>query len=379
MSDTDFEAALAQAASVSGEENTTDDSTTQPDDASASEAAVSDGDSGEAPAADDAPDGTDDSDDGADDDADADDDSEPTAGSRALEDVKELFLNGDKDAAMKALGLDPKVLDVNPAKLKAMREGLKEARETKAKADTLFRDAAAKEANAQAIIADGKKQYGPLVDLKLALKAGDFTAAHDILLALTPEGTTYRQVAEGMARAASTMTPSERIYRDKLRKLAEDERKAEEARERAKQEEASKTNQQTEAQRNLAGATRLLEKTELSDIPGAAAKLVELAAKEWDPVTKGLKVSREELVKRLEKDPVIGGLLELKRLKANGGKPPARPAPPVEREKGSGKFKSRRTPAAAADPKQKERDEFAAAMAEATRMEAAERRQKRSR
>lgn len=270
---------------------------------------------------------------------------------------------------MKALGLDPKVIDVNDAKLRAMRQGLKEARERDAAATT-------KAKQVEIALAEGKRQYGPLVDLKLALAAGDFAAAKDLLEALAPQGTSYKQIAEGIARAAAGMSPSEALYRKKLREMeAENARKAEEAK---AQEERTKTEQSAAdtAKRNLEGAKRMLSKTPFESIPGAAEKLVELAAANWDPVKKGLKVPREQLVKELEKDPVIGGLLELKRLKAAGGRPPAQPKdekPAAERRDGKGRFQ----PRTQRPERDKGQDEFAAALAEASRLEAAERRQTR--
>lgn len=372
MADTNdgFTAALAAAVEASGEE--APDATASAEADSTKAVAPDDGEAASSDSKDDSAEPVDDAaSDGADDDADEDGESEPAAG---LDDVKKLFLKGDKDAALKALGLDPKILDVNSAKLRAMRAGLNEAKNLKARADGLMQDAAKKEANAAAILKDGKERYGQLVDLKLALRGGDFTAAHDILIALAPEGVNYRTIAEGMAKAASSMSPSERIYRDKLRKMAEDERKAEEAKAAQRNQESSKSTKAEETKRNVEGATKLLAQTELAGIPGAAEKLVELAAKAWDPIIKGLKVPRAELVKQLEKDPIIGQLLELKRLKA--GKQPAAKTPP--REQATGKFQ-RKDRAREPAQRDKQKEEFEAALAEATRMEASERRQRRAR
>jgi hypothetical protein len=257
-----------------------------------------------------------------------------------------------------------------------MREGLAEARETKARADGILRDAAAKEAQAQAILKDGKARYGHLVDLKLALKAGDYTAAKDILEDLAPEGMTYRQIAEGIAKAAAGMSPSEVVYRKKLRELAEKEAREAEQREQAKAQEQTQLTKAEEDKRNLEGAKRALAGTDLADLPGAAEKLVELAAKAWDPIKKGLKVPREQLIKDLAKDPVFSQLLELRQLKSKG-RPAAQKASTPERTP-SGQFK-RRQERVGGPPRDKEKDEFQAALAEATRMEAAERRARRAR
>jgi hypothetical protein len=285
--------------------------------------------------------------------------------------IRQKFIDGDIEDALKDLGVDPKVLGVNGPKLIAMRKGLAEAKGLKARADGILRDAAAKEANSQAIIKDGKAQYGHLVDLKNALKLGEYTAAKDILEALAPEGVSYKQIAEGLAKAAAGMSPSEVIYRKKLREMAAKEAKDAEEAEAAK----AKANQpapEAVQAKNLTGATALLKGTALEGVAGAAEAVVRIAAEQWDPVKKGLKVPKTELVKLAAKDPVIAQLLELKQLKAKGTKPVAKVEAPVVREKNTGRFLNRRTPIV--DPKAKEKDEFAAAMAEATRLEASERR-----
>lgn len=370
----DFAASLAEASTAA--EETPDDSETSAGTEAPAATDELDGEGnlseGEPAADDDA--GSDDEDDAADE-----EDESKDSGSESLDAIKQKFLDGDIEDALKDLGLDPKILEVNGPKLVAMRKGLKEAKEAEARANAKLEQGVHAEERAKAIIADGKKQYGHLVDLKNALRLGEYTAARDILEALAPEGTTYKQIAEGLAKAAQGMSPSEQVYRKKLRELAEKERKDAEAAEAAKAEQTTKVTTEQLAQKNLDGAKKLLANTELADIPGAAEELVKLAAANWDPAKKGLKVPREQLVKDLAKHPVIGQLLELKRLKAGGkGKPaPKTEAPAVDRDRNTGKFKkvdraldkNRK-----ADPKAKEKDEFAAALAEATRMEAAERR-----
>jgi hypothetical protein len=358
----DFAAALNQAAEAAEESPDA-----HSENASDGDTDVSTANESESPEASSAP-GSDDSSDGDESDGPEEDSEADGPVSDNVAGIRQKFIDGDIEAALKDLGVDPKVLGVNGPKLIAMRRGLKEAKELTATANAKLAKAVESEESAKAIIADGRKTYGHLVDLKNALKLGEFTAARDILEALAPEGTTYKQIAEGLAKAAAGMSPSEVIYRKKLRELAEKERQEAEAAEAAKAK-AKEPAPEVVAQKNLDGAKKLLAKTTFADIPGAAEKLVELAAKNWDPVKKGLKVPKEQLVKDLEKDPVISQLLELKKLKAKG-KPAAEA--PVEREKATGKFRSRRTPVA--DPSAKERDEFAAAMAEASRMEAAERR-----
>jgi hypothetical protein len=363
----DFAAALRAAASAAEETpDATESKSDEGDVADTSDSTSADSSDAEGEGAD-----ADDADGAGDDDGQAEDDEDDAAVSSDVEAIRQKFIDGDIEDALKDLGVDPKVLGVNGPKLIAMRKGLAEAKNLKARADQVFKDAAAKEVRAQDIIKDGKAQYGHLVDLKNALKLGEYTAARDILEALAPDGVTYKQIAEGLAKAAAGMSPSEVIYRKKLRELAEKERKDAEDAEASK----AKANQPApEAVRakNLEGAAKLLKGSALEGIPGAAEKIVELAAANWDAEKKGLKVPKTELVKLAAKDPVIAQLLELKQLKAKGkGKAPA-PEPKVEREKGTGKFRSRRTETV--DPNKKEKDEFAAAMAQAAAMEAADRR-----
>jgi hypothetical protein len=315
-------------------------------------------------------DDTDGSPDAGDDDGPAEDDEDDAPVSDDVASIRQKFIDGDIEDALKELGVDPKVLGVNGPKLIAMRKGLAEAKNLKARADGILKDAAAKEQNAQAIIADGKKTYGHLVDLKHALKLGEYTAAKDILEALAPEGVIYKQIAEGLAKAASGMSPAEVIYRKKLREMAAKEQADAEAAEQAKAKASQPAPEAVQA-KNLAGANALLKGTPLEGVAGAAEAVVRIAAEQWDPVKKGLKVPKAELVKLAAKDPIIAQLLELKQLKSKGTTKKAE-TPAVEREQGTGKFRSRRTPVV--DPNKKERDEFAAAMAQASAMEAADRR-----
>jgi len=365
----DFAAALNQAADAAEETPDADESQSDAGKGKMADKSALDDSAGDETESESADSEADDSDAGESDGPEADEEADEPV-SDDVAGIRQKFIDGDIEDALKELGVDPKVLGVNGPKLIAMRKGLAEAKAVKARADGVFRDAAAKEQHAQAIIADGKKQYGHLVDLKNALKLGEYTAAKDILEALAPDGVSYKQIAEGLAKAAAGMSPSEVIYRKKLREMAAKEQADAEAAEQAKVKASQPAPEAVQA-KNLEGANKLLKGTALEGVAGAAEVVVRLAAQNWDPVKKGLRVPKTELVKLAAKDPVIAQLLELKQLKSKG-KPEAKTEAPVERESGTGKFKSRRT--VIVDPKAKEKDEFAAAMAEAARMEASERR-----
>jgi hypothetical protein len=233
---------------------------------------------------------------------------------------------------------------------------------------TARQEAEQKEANAAAVIADGKKQYGALVDLKLSLKKGDFYAAKEILEALAPDGTTYQQIAEGLAAAAKGTSPSEAAYRRKLRELAAKEAREAEEKEAAKAKETETAAEAQRAERNRAGASKLLKGTLFEGLPGAEDALIKLAADHWDPVKKGLKVPPAQLVKLLAKDPLLGAAAELKRLKSKPEAPAPKAKPKQVVRDENGKFRNPRS-GPKTDKADEAEQERKAAIAEAARME----------
>lgn len=312
--------------------------------------------------------------------ADAGDSNDAEAGGEAdapvadLSAVGQLFTNGDVAGACKQLGIDPKILNINVPKFEAMRKGLAKTKQLEADAAVKLSAAEQKEANAAAVIRDGKAKYGQLIDLKLSLKKGDFYAAKELLESLAPEGTTYQQIAEGLAAAAKGTSPSEVQYRRKLRELAAKEAKDAEEAEAATAKVAETAAETARAERNRAGATKLLKGTLFEGLPGAEDALIKLAADNWDPVKKGLKVAPAALVKLLSKDPLLGAAAELKRLKAGKAPAPAvvpkvkvRTAPGVERDE-NGKFRNPRA-GQRTDKVSKVEAERQAAINEAARME----------
>lgn len=349
----------------------------------AAEPAVVESDPVELEGSDDAEEGTasdsDDADDAGDDDGSPEDD-EDDGSVPDLSAVGQLFVDGDLAGACKALGIDPKILKVSEPKFKAMREGLREARQLKTEAETIKKAGDAALTQAQQIIAAGKKEYGHLVDLKNSLALGDYSAAKDILEELAPKGTTYQQIAEGIVLAAKGASPAEAAYKRRLRELEKEkaEREAAEAAERTKAEEAAAA--RAMAEKNLRGAEARLKGTDFDGVEGAAAKLVEIVSQNWDYERKGLKIKPEKCLELLGQDPVISKLVKLKKLEA--GK--LRTTPPRATD---GKFVAparvkgkigQRTPPAAKPPRQPTiEDERRAAIQEASRLEAAEQRRLR--
>jgi hypothetical protein len=358
-----FAASLAAAAALepSNAETATGPKTAAPaSDELDGETELSDG---ESPAGDDADEGDGD-DDGQE--ADGEDDAEVSDG---LSEVKEKFLAGDAKAALKALGLDPKLLDLNDAKFRTMRQGLKEADTKLAEATRLHTEAEASKAETKRMYDLGKKELGPVLQMKRLLAKGDFASAKDLLEACAPPGTTYRQIAEGIAAAASGMSAAEQLYRRKLREIDERENAA-------KEPEPEKKAPAVDAGKNLEGAKKMLASTPLADIPGAAEALVRVAAENWDAEKRGFKVPRADLLKLVQKDPVISQLLELKALKAKGKKAPA-PEPeaeelPVKRDT-RGRFRERPRVESKLTPEQqraaKQEADFKASIAEAAALE----------
>jgi len=313
-------------------------------------------------------------DDGGDDDGSAADD-EDDGEAPDFSAVGQQIADGDLAGACKKLGIDPKILNINVPKFEAMRKGLKETRTREAAAVAAETAAKTAQTHADAVMADAKSKYGDLVDLKLSVKAGDFYAVREILEALAPDGTPIQKILEGIALAAKNVSPTEIAYKRKLRELATKEQADKDAAKAAEAANAAKADETARAERNKTGAAKLLKGTPYEDLPGAAEALVKLAADHWDPVKKGLKVPPAQLVKLLAKDPVLGGLAELKRLK---GKPAPAPAPRVNKNKTrtpTGQFTTPK-PANKAAALEAERR---ASIAEAARLEARDARAKRAR
>ncbi len=310
------------------------------------------------------------------DDATGDDEAEDSADDDSATGVsaaKELFLAGDKAAALKALGLDPKILDLNDAKFRTMRQGLKEADKKLAEANRLHTEGTAAKEEAARMYEQGKQELGPVLRMRRLLAKGDYASAKDLLEALAPPGTTYRQIAEGIAAAASGMSPAEQLYRKKLREIDEAEQ--------AKKEPEKKAPPPADTSKNLEGAKKMLSSTDLKDIPGAAEALVRVAAENWDAEKKGFKVPKAKLVELVRQDTVIAQLLELRALKSKGKKAPE-PEPEVEEDEEaekprdrSGRFRERprRPPAPKLTPQQEKEAaaerRFQASLAAAREME----------
>lgn len=364
MSDTPeaaFAASLAAAAALepSNAETPAGSKTAAPaSDALDGEAELSEG---ESPAGDDTDEGA------GDDDGPETDDEDDAPVSDTVASVKEKLLAGDVKSALKELGLDPKILDLNDAKFRTMRQGLKEAETAKAEATRLHTEAEAAKVETKRLYDMGKKELGPVLQMKRLLAKGDYASAKDLLEACAPPGTTYRQIAEGIAAAASGMSAAEQLYRRKLRELDEKENAQ-------KEPEPEKKAPVADAGKNLEGAKKMLASTALADIPGAAEALVRIASENWDAEKRGFRVPKADLVKLVQKDPVISQLLELKALKAKGKKTPEQEAEelPVKRDT-KGRFRERPRTESKLTPEQqqaaKREADFRASIAEAAALE----------
>lgn len=285
-----------------------------------------------------------------------------------LSDVGALFVDGDVEAACKALGIDPKVLKVNPAKLEAMRKGLKEARDLSAAANAKEAANTAEKARLASVLADAKKRYGAYVDLGNAIGMGDFVAIQELVLGLAPRGTTWDQVQAGLANAGKTVTPGELAARRELKRLREEQTAREEAAAAATNQTQTAAQEQALQAKNLVGAETRLKGTPFEGITGAPQALVKLYADNWDYQRNGLKVRPEELLKKLAEDPVISQLVELKKLKGKkGGKPAAEAKPAPGRGRGTVPLGN----TAKLDPKVRAERERQSAMVEAGRQEKA--------
>lgn len=350
----DFAASLAQASTNVGEK--TDAVILEADESAGGDPAGVLPVDGESSGADD----SDDADDVADDDgseADDEDDGPLPDVDDFKSEVSQLLVDGDLAGACKALGIDPKILKINQPKFEAMRKGLKEAKELREAATAATTAATAEDTRVKAVLADAKAKYGPLVDLKNSLALGDYYAAKELLESLAPKGTTFQQIAEGIVQAAKGVSPSEAALRRQLKQEREDRAAAEAKATKERDDAAAATQTEALTRKNLAGAQTRLKGTDFDGVDGAAAKLVEIVAANWDYERKGLKITAAECIKLLSKDPVISKLVELKKLKGRAAPPPTVVT------------KLRTTKETKQDPKARAEAERKQAMAEATAAE----------
>jgi hypothetical protein len=351
----DFAASLAQASKNVGE---------KPPEPAEAEADGGATDAEEAEGvADDSADGADDSADDPDDAGDNDDEAADGEGDGQVSETvaKELgqLLIDDPAEFFKRTGVDPKVLKINGPKFEAMRKGLREAKDLRAEVTTVTAANQAEKTRLDAVLTDAKQKYGPLVDLKNSLALGDFYAAKELLESLAPKGTTFQQIAEGIVQAAKGISPSEAALRRQLKQEREERAAAEAKAAKDREEAEARTTTEALTKKNLVGATNRLKGTAFDGVDGAAEKLVEIVAANWDYERKGLKIKPEECIKLLGKDPIISKLVELKKLKGKAGSAPA--AKVVVRER---VIKDKKV-----DPKAQAEAERRSAMAEATAIE----------
>jgi hypothetical protein len=365
----DIAASISAANAAIGD--TSDESADSGDDTSgADDSAVVEDSEGEEPDPG-AADGEADDPDAGDDDASEDEDepAEVPADVAALKtQVSQLLVDGDLKAACKLLGIDPKVLKINQPKFEAMRKGLKEAKDIRTANDTRQKTLDEYKAKTDRVLEDGRKKFGPFVDLQNALALDDFSAAKEIFEGLDRKGRTFKEIAQGIVTAAANTSPSEAKYKRLLREQAEAKRKEEEAAEAAKK--STETVEQTKAmeKKNLDGAAAKLKGTQFEDIPRSAETLVRIVSENWDETRKGLKVPYAQILKLLAADPVMKLGLENKALKARKGATPAVTTPAVKPVP-----KDRKGPKVDPDA------ELKASMAEADRqMQAAARKSRRS-
>lgn len=369
----DFAASLAEASTASASEEDTSEpvqSVEASESDTADEAVESDGVDGESES-----DESDDSEAADEDESDSEGDVDDGEVAREL---GQLLVDNPKEF-FKRTGVDPKVLKINGPKFQAMRAGLKEAKDLRAAATQAQTEVAAERERVNVALAQGKAKYGAFVDLGAALKSGDYLAAKEILEGLAPTGTTFQKIAEGIVLAAKNQSPSEAAYRKLLREQQAKQRQDEEAAAEAKRKAEATSAEQAMAQKNLAGATAKLKGTKFEGIPNAPAILVRLYEENWDAARGGLKATPAQIMALFEKDPVIAQGLELKALKARGGKlPPAKDKNKSGRRDGAGRFLptgaqsgkvTKQTKEGARAPKVDPEAELRAAMAEAERLE----------
>lgn len=299
------------------------------------------------------------------DDADDDEDSDDSEEEPDVAAIGELLVGGKLAEACKKLGVDPKIFKVNEAKFKAMRAGLAEANAKTAAAEQSARANVAEKQRLDAVLADAKREYGPLVDLKAAVGLGDFATIQELLIAMAPKGTSWETIKAGLDNAGKGVTPGELAARRELKRLKEEQAAAEAERQR---QQATLTDEQL-TKKNLDGATSRLKGTEFEGIPGAPEAMVRIISENWDYARNGLKVKAEKIMELLAADPVVSQLVELKKLKA---------AKVPKEEKKAARSRGRGAIAQGnerkLDPKARAERERQAAMAQASRLEAAQQR-----
>lgn len=360
MDEAEFLASVAEAAQATGE----DDNAPGPDPSGESADAA---DGGDDPTG--AP-------------ADSDDAGDTAAGDDSIDraGLAELLTGGDLEALCKLAGVDPKILKVSPGKLKADREMLRQAKTAEAAAKTRDDLAAAKLTEAKQLIDAGKQTYGWAVDLKNMIAAGDVIGVKELVTSLAPKGMTWEQINAAIVKAEKGDNPSEVMYRALLRKQAQEKAEADRLAAEKVRQDAEKANETTQAQRNLASAEARLKGTPFEKVPRAAETLVQIVQAAYDPVRKGYSITPQQAIKKLAEDPLIA--LALKAVRG-GGSPPA-PAADTARRNGKGQFVTpqrsaevrvaKKGPAGKEDRAKAREAEFQASIAEASKLEAAERR-----
>jgi hypothetical protein len=237
-----------------------------------------DTDDGEEPAAEETPEPELEDEPEAEEDEPADEEDEPEAQEDELEapaglskgetEAAKLLKAGNVKEACKRLGIDPKLLKVNPREFTAMRKGL-------ADAEKLSREGSAAQAAGEKLRKDAESVYGPIVAGFKAYREGNpmqLRAAIELMC----EDSLENAVAT-MARAAKGLDPAQ-VEVLKLRKELKD-------REEAQRAETEKQTAAAAATQEVATIAGKLKDTPLAKIPGAAQEIYDLVRGSYKPGT----------------------------------------------------------------------------------------------
>jgi hypothetical protein len=365
----DFAASLAAAAAATGDEPDGDgdvgSADVDDDTADAAPASVGD-DAGDSSDPLDAPDTAD-----ADDGEDASEDDGANSGDDVdLAAIGQDILAGNVDDAFAALApllkIDPKVFSVTGPKLKAMREGLAETKKLKLAADSQLEAAKGEKAKADQILAGARQQYGWAVDLKQAIAIQDWYAVKELCEGLAPKGTNWETIAGGVVAAARGVSPSEVLYRQKLRDLQRKEQEQAEAAAAATATQTAVASAAEIQQKNVAGATAKLKGTEFEGIEEAAETLAKIVADSYDAKRGGFTITFAGAMEKLKADKVVAKLVKLKKLEAS--RAPRTPVTPPRQPDGKFRTANGKKPPGRKPSKE---EEFAASIALAAAAEAA--------
>lgn len=247
---------------------------------------------------------------------------EPPAASADVEElranVSALLEAGDLKAAAKALGVDPKIFNLNNRQFAANRKAAGDAARKATEAATTLATAEARAKAAENLQAAAEREYGVIAAGSKAYREGDLSGVRAAIEIMCKD--TLENVTGKLARAAKGLDPGQIEVAKLRREIAERD-----AREKAAKDAAENS---TAEAAQVSQISDKLKGSPLEGVDGAAQEIFALVRKSLHPTlgkyTKSLKDAYTEVLaaKRAQ-------AAQLAKLAAPGGKPVADPRKPL--------------------------------------------------